>query len=154
MFPFLFLQIGTMTVCMHSWGILPCIKHTLNRLLRWLHTLESAQEMCSAKMPSLPAARFSGSLCSRDLILKLLHISSSIPSKLLCEFIFWSPKLPIPQFFLWVQQCWKVFSPHDSDCFISCFSSHCRWKPWFLAFSDALLTINRRWCLLFVCWIW
>jgi len=28
--------------------------------------------MCSAKIPSLPAARFSGSLCSRDLILKLL----------------------------------------------------------------------------------
>jgi len=30
MFPFLFSQIGTMTVCMHSWGILPCIEHTLN----------------------------------------------------------------------------------------------------------------------------
>ena len=50
-------------------------------------------------MPSLPAARFSGSLCSRDLILKLLHINSSIPSKLPCEIIFWCTKLPIPQFF-------------------------------------------------------
>ena len=29
---------GTMTVCMHSWGILPCINQTLNRLLRWLHS--------------------------------------------------------------------------------------------------------------------
>ena len=29
---------GTMTVCIYSWGILPCIKHTLNRLLRWLHS--------------------------------------------------------------------------------------------------------------------
>jgi len=28
--------------------------------------------MCSAKIPSLPAVRFSGSLCSRDIILKLL----------------------------------------------------------------------------------
>ena len=50
-------------------------------------------------MPSLPAARFSGSLCSRDLILKLLHINWSIPSKLPCEIIFWCTKLPIPQFF-------------------------------------------------------
>ena len=50
-------------------------------------------------MPSLPAARFSGSLCSRDLILKLLHINSSIPSKLPCEIIFWCTKLPIPQFY-------------------------------------------------------
>jgi len=40
-------------------------------------------------MPSLPAARFSGSLCRRDLILKLLHINSSIPSKLPWEIIFW-----------------------------------------------------------------
>jgi len=50
-------------------------------------------------MPSLPAARFSGSLCSRDLILKLLHINSSIPSKLPYEIIFWCTKLPISQFF-------------------------------------------------------
>ena len=50
-------------------------------------------------MPSLQAARFSGSLCSRDLILKLLHINSSIPSKLLCEIIFWCTKLQISQFF-------------------------------------------------------
>ena len=55
--------------------------------------------MCSAKMPSLPDERFSGSLCSRDVILKLLHIHSSIPSKLPCEIIFWCTKLPIPQFF-------------------------------------------------------
>jgi len=55
--------------------------------------------MCSAKMPSLTAARISGSLCSRDLILKLLHINSSIPSKLSCEIIFWCTKLPISQFF-------------------------------------------------------
>ena len=75
--------------CLHGFlRNFPCIKHTLNRLLRWLHTLESALDMCSTKIPSLPAARFSCSLCSRDLILKLLHISSSIPSKLLCEFIF------------------------------------------------------------------
>ena len=38
-------------------------------------------------------------VCSRDLILKLLHINSSIPSKLTCEIIFWCTKLPIPQFF-------------------------------------------------------
>ena len=50
-------------------------------------------------MPSLPAARFSGILCSRDLILKVLHINSSIPSKLPCEIIFWCTKLPIPQIF-------------------------------------------------------
>jgi len=55
--------------------------------------------MCSAKIPSLPAAQFSGNLCSRDLILKLLRISSSIPSKLLRGFIFWCTKLPITQFF-------------------------------------------------------
>jgi len=55
--------------------------------------------MCSAKIPSSPAARFSGSLCSRDLILKLLHISSSIPSKLLHDIMFWCTKLPISQFF-------------------------------------------------------
>jgi len=50
-------------------------------------------------MPSLPAARSSGSLCSRDLILKLLHINSTILSKLPCEFIFAFTKLPISQFF-------------------------------------------------------
>ena len=51
------------------------------------------------KMPSLPANRSSGSLCSRDLILNLLHINSSIPSKLLCEIIICFTKLPISQFF-------------------------------------------------------
>ena len=50
-------------------------------------------------MPSLPAGRFSGSLCSRDLILKLLHVNSSVPSKLPCEIIFWCTKLPISHFF-------------------------------------------------------
>jgi len=55
--------------------------------------------MCTATMPSLPPARFSDSLCSRDLILKLLHINSSIPSKLPYEIIFWCTKLPISQFF-------------------------------------------------------
>jgi len=39
---FLFLQIGTMTVCIHPCRVFRCIKHTFNRLLRWLHTLESA----------------------------------------------------------------------------------------------------------------
>jgi len=62
------------------------------------------------KMPSLSAARFSGSLCSRDLILKLLHISSSIPSKLLCELIFWCTKLPI-------SQCFDEFS-NAEKCFL------------------------------------
>ena len=62
-------------------------------------------------MPSLPAARFSGSLCSRDLILKLLHISWSIPSKLPCEIIFWCTKLPIPQFL-------DEFSNAEKKCFL------------------------------------
>jgi len=55
--------------------------------------------MCSAKMPSLPAARFSGSLCSKGFIMKLLHMNSSIPSKLPCEVIFCCTKLPISLFF-------------------------------------------------------
>ena len=35
-------------------------------LHRWLHTLESAEKTCSAKMPSLPDARSSGSLCTAN----------------------------------------------------------------------------------------
>jgi len=50
-------------------------------------------------MSSLPAAWSSGSLYSRDLILKLLHINSSIPTKLPCGIIFCFTKLPISQFF-------------------------------------------------------
>jgi len=34
MFPFLFVQIAAMTVCMATCGIFPCVKHTLNILLR------------------------------------------------------------------------------------------------------------------------
>ena len=36
--------------------------------------------------------------------------------------------------FWWIQKWYKVFSPHDSDCFISCFTSHCRWKAMIFCF--------------------
>ena len=55
------------------------------------------------------AARSNGSLYIRDLIIKLLHINSSIPSKLPCEncFIFtlFQTALTLQQDNLWVFRC-------------------------------------------------
>jgi len=85
--------------------------------------------MCSANMLSLPAAHSSGSLCSIDLILKLLHINSSISLKLLCEIVLFYKfaKFTVFDEFSNATKCFFHMTVTD---FISCFTSYrCRWKP-------------------------
>jgi len=98
-----------MAVSMHSCGMFPCIKHTLNRLLRWLHTLESALKMCSVKMPSFPAGRSSGSLWQRRFNLIAVAHQVINPSKLPFELIFFSQNYQFHSFLMSSAMSQSVF---------------------------------------------
>ena len=81
---------------------------------------------------SLPAARSSGNLYSRDLILKLLRINSSIPSKIPRDIIFCFTKLPISEFLMssamlqQLQDCLPSYRNIQQlqDCLLSCINTN------------------------------